>query len=156
MDLSKAFDMLPHNLMIQKLAKYGADENTLSLIKDYLTDRKQRVNLVGTFSPWLPVQRGIPLGSILGPLLFHIFMNDLPNVTDFTILSTYADDTQIFYAGDNVTDEEHAINSDLGIIDKWYEENELRRNHGKYKAMVMERCHETLFSIAKVQVFLSW
>ena len=137
MDLSKAFDMLPHSLIIQKLAKYGADDNTLSLIKDYLTDRKQRVKLAGTFSPWLPVQRGIPQGSILGPLLFNIFINDLPHVIDFTILSTYADDTQIFYAGDNVTDVEHAINSDLGKIDKWYEENEMRRNHDKYKAMVM-------------------
>ena len=66
LDLSKAFDMLPHSLIIQKLAKYGADDNTLSLIKDYLTDRKQRVKLAGTFSPWLPVQRGIPKGSILG------------------------------------------------------------------------------------------
>ena len=118
MDLSKAFDMLPHSLIIQKLVKYGADDNTLSLIKDYLTDRKQRVKLAGTFSPWLPVQRGIPQGSILGPLLFNIFINDIPHVIDYTILSTYADDTQIFYAGDNVTDVEHAINSDLGKIDK--------------------------------------
>ena len=83
-------------------------------------------------------------------------MNDLPHFTDFAILSTYADDTQIIYARDNVTDVEHAINSDLGKIDKWYEENELSRNHDKYKAMAMERRHETLFSIAKVQVFLSW
>ena len=113
MDLSKAFDMLPHSLIIRKLAKYGADDNTLSLIKNYLTDRKQHVKLAGTFSPWLPVQRGIPQGSILGPLLFNIFMNDIPHVIDYTILSTYADDTQIFYAGDNVTDVEHAINSDL-------------------------------------------
>ena len=119
------------------MAKYGADDNTLSLIKDYLTDRKQRIKLAGTFSPWLPVQRGIPQGSILGPLLFNIFINDLPQVIDFTILSTYADDTQIFYAGDNVTDVEHVTNSDLGKIDKWCEENEMRRNHDKYKAMVM-------------------
>ena len=68
---------------------------------------------------------------------FNIFINDLPGVIDFTILSTYADDTQIFYAGDNVTDVEQAINSDLSKIDKWYEENEMRRNHDKYKAMIM-------------------
>ena len=129
--------MLPHSLIIQKLAKYGADDNTVSSIKDYSRDHKQRVKLAGTFSPWLPVKKGIPQGSILGPLLFNIFMNDLPCVIDFTILSTYADDTQIFYAGDNVTDVEQAINWDLGQIDKWYEENELRRNHDKYKAMIM-------------------
>ena len=67
----------------------------------------------------------------------NIFKNDLPRVIDFTILSTYADDTQIFYAGDNVTDVEQAINSDLRKIYKWYEENEMRRNHDKYKAMIM-------------------
>ena len=66
-------------------------------------------------------------------------MNDLPHFTDFAILSTYADDTQIFYAGDNVTDVEHAINSELGKIDKRYEENEMSWNYDKYKAMVMAK-----------------
>ena len=89
-----------------------------------------------------------------GPLLFNIFINDLSHVIDFTRLSTYADDTQIFYAGDNVTDLEHAINSDLSKMHGMTEENEMRRNHDKYKAMVMERYHATLFSNAKVQVFL--
>ena len=68
MDLSKPIDMLPLSLIIQKLAKYGADDNTVSLIKDYLRDRKQYVKLAGTFSPSLPVKRGIPQGSISGPL----------------------------------------------------------------------------------------
>ena len=68
---------------------------------------------------------------------FNIFINDLPGVIDFTILSTYTDDTQIFYAEDNVTDVEQAINSDLRKIDKWYEENEMRRDHDKYKATIM-------------------
>ena len=104
MDLSKTFDMLPHSLIIQKLAKDSAYDNTVSLIKHYLRGRKQCVKLAGTLSPWLPVKRGIPRGSILEPLLFNTFMNDLPHVIDFTILSTYADDTQIFYAGDNVRD----------------------------------------------------
>lgn len=99
--------MLPHSLIVQKLAKYGADDNTVSLIKDYLRGRKQRVKVAGTFSPWLPAKRGIPQGSVLGPLLFNIFMNDLPHVVDFTFLATY-DDTQIFYAGDNVKDVEQA------------------------------------------------
>ena len=99
--------MLPHSLIVQKLAKYGADDNTVSLIKDYLRGRKQRVKVAGTFSPWLPVKGGIPQGSALGPLLFNIFINDLPHVVDFTFLSTY-DDTQIFYAGDNVKDVEQA------------------------------------------------
>ena len=76
-------------------------------------------------------------------------MNDLPHFTDFAILSTYADDTQIFYARDNVTDVEHAINSDLGKIDKWYEENELSRNHDKYKAMVMGDVTRPFFQLRR-------
>ena len=60
---------------------------------------------------------------------FNIFRNDLPRVIDFTILSTYADDTQIFYAGDNVRDVEQAITLHLDKIDKWYEENKITRNH---------------------------
>ena len=69
----------------------------------------------------------------------NIFINDLPRATDFTILSTYANDTQIFYAGENVTDVEQAINSDLGKTDEWYEENEMRRNHDKYNAIIMRK-----------------
>ena len=95
------------------------------------------MKLAGTFSPWLPVKRGIPQVSVLGPLLFNIFIDDLLHVIDFTVLSTSTDDTQIFYAGDKVKDVEQAINSDLDKIDKWYDENEIRRNHDKYKAMVM-------------------
>ena len=79
------------------------------------------------------------LKAIIVFFFFNIFINDLPRATDFTILSTYADDTQIFYAGDNVTDVEQAINSDLGKTDEWYEENEMRRNHDKYNAMIMRK-----------------
>ena len=72
-------------------------------------------------------------------------MNGLPRVIDFTRLSTYADDTQIFYAGDKVKDVEQAINSDLGKIDKWYEEDEMRRNHvmGKTSRDPVFKCEGT-------------
>ena len=98
MDLSKAFDTLPHELIVLKLKEYGADEATTSLIKDYLSNRFQRVRLGDTLSNWQPICNGVPQGSILGPLLFNIFMNDLSYVIKKCTLSTYADDTQIFYA----------------------------------------------------------
>ena len=156
-DLSKAFDTLPHDLILQKLCKYGADEATTRLISNYLSGRKQRVKLGEACSPWLLVSKGIPQGSILGPLLFNIFMNDLHQVTKHSTLSTYADDTQIFFAGNDAVDVENSVNSDLERIDKWFEQNEMKRNHSKYKAMVMGNtksnlvfsCENTVIPIEK-------
>ena len=137
MDLSKAFDTLPHNLIASKLAQYGADQKTLSLISDYLFNRRQRVKLGDRFSTWQEVTAGVPQGSILGPLLFNIFMNDLAYVIKNCNLATYADDTQIFLADNDPIKVQEIINSELVSIDKWYEVNGMKRNHSKYQAIIM-------------------
>ena len=77
MDLSKAFDTLPHNLIDLKLEEYGTESSTTNLITDYLSNRMQRVRLGKKCSKWQTTSKGIPQGSILGPLIFNIFMNDL-------------------------------------------------------------------------------
>ena len=101
------------------------------------------MKVVGEYSSWNYISRGIAQGSILGPLIFNIFINDLLFIVKRCRLSSYADDTQIFFAHNDYREVESAINSDLEPVDKWYDENGLKRNNSKYQAIVMGRSDAT-------------
>ena len=94
-DLSKAFDCIPHDLIIAKLEAYGFQIDALRLVYDYLSNRKQRVKLNVTFSSWRDIEYGVPQGSILGPLLFNIHLCNLFYFLDNLDIANYADDTTL-------------------------------------------------------------
>ena len=92
-DLAKAFDTLDHNILFSKLERYGIRGTPLDLIKSYLTNRSQRVVINNISSSELPITIGVPQGSILGPLLFLIYINDINQAVSTAKLGLYADDT---------------------------------------------------------------
>ena len=93
-DLSKAFDSVCHPLLLAKLKAYGFTDDALKLMAAYLFGRRQRVKLDGVFSPWRTIRTGIPQVSLLGPLLFNMYVNDLNYFVSNTSLRLYADDTK--------------------------------------------------------------
>ena len=99
-DLKKAFDTIDHQIILQKLKNYSIDENSLTWFHSYLTDRTQKCWVNGQLSDSVPVACGVPQGSSLGPLLFLIYINDLPNCLNHTTARMFADDTSISYASD--------------------------------------------------------
>ena len=92
MDLSKTFDTIPHQSLTAKLRAYGIDDRGCELLSNYLTGRVQRVKVGDTFSDWLYVKKGVPQGSLLGPMFFYLFTNDLFYHIKTMKLNTYADD----------------------------------------------------------------
>ena len=92
MDLSKAFDCLPHNILLSKLAVYGLSSQSVKLLENDLTGRKQQIKLQGAVSGWQILQKGVPQGSIMGPLLFNIFINDIFYFIEHGTLYNYVDD----------------------------------------------------------------
>ena len=135
LDFRKAFDILSHDIILKKLALYGCDELTLSWFTSYLKNRFQLVQINGTKSESVNVKHRIPQGSILGPLLFTVFINDIIFEAKFSNLYIYADDTSISCYDTNVNSLNAKLNQDLNNIEKWCQKNQTVINTSKSKSM---------------------
>ena len=124
LDFAKAFDTVPHQRLLMKLRGYGIGGRILTWIEAFLTDRRQRVGVNDSRSSWADVTSGIPQGSVLGPMLFIIYINDMPS----SVLSSiylFADDAKV-YRNISSNDDPPTLQHDLQQLEKWSERWQLR------------------------------
>ena len=128
MDFSKAFDTINHDLLIAKLKAYGFSKEALTLMKSYLKNRKQKVLINNKFSSERDVIAGVPQGSIDGPLLFNLFINDLTFFIEQCTLSNYVDDNNLSISGEDKELINSMLSSDFMIVEDWFFENDMILN----------------------------
>ena len=137
MDLSKVFDTLNFNILLNKLQYYGINGVSLSLIRSYLPDRFQYVQFENSESDLLEIKTGTPQGSILGPLFSSIMINDFVNSSNKFKFLMYADDITIYFNLDfPIENREVLINNELEKVNKWLKLNKLAVNVDKTKSML--------------------
>ena len=136
-DLKKAFDTVDHDILCKKLELYGVQQRELSWFRSYLSNRKQFCRVNGVDSDVGEIEVGVPQGSCLGPLLFLIYINDLPQTVQGSSVTMYADDTSLCHQSHDLTQLNEAINSDLTRLETWLQGNKLSLNVAKTHSMLI-------------------
>jgi hypothetical protein len=139
LDLSKAFDTINHNILIKKLESYGIRGLASSWFQSYFSNRKQYTLVKDNESSVNVISCGVPQGSILGPILFLIYMNDINNVINTGVPVLFADDTNILYTDKNLNTLKQNANYELKQLSQWFTSNKLSVNTSKTKVMLFYR-----------------
>ena len=141
-DLKKAFDTVDHNILVTKLDHYGIRGVAKKWLSSYLENRKQYVCFNGTDSGFLPVSCGVPQGSILGPSLFLLYINDLCNVSTRLTSILFDDDTSCFIEGTDLSDMCIQLSTEMNKLSTWFKTNRLSLNVSKTNCMIFGRSNQ--------------
>ena len=139
MDLSKAFDCIPHDLIIAKLHAYGFDENALVLVYSYLEKRKQSVRINNVYSSFQEIVSGVPQGSVLGPILFNFYINDLFSFIKQATMYNYADDNTLAFFSKSLPDLVNVLENEADSALSWLKQNEMIANPNKFHALFVKK-----------------
>ena len=143
LDLSKAFDCLPHRLLLCKLHAYGMSREACKLILSYLRNRLQRVKIASVKSDWSYMIKGVPQGSVLGPLPFNIFLNDIFFVLSHNIsIYNYADDNTIGSFHEDIFELKRNLEMSADITLTWFDKNQMKVNPEKFQTLVVKKASE--------------
>ena len=136
LDLSKAFDCLQYDKLFFKMEKLGFESHTIEWFKSYLSQRKQLTDIDGTTSSWLDMELGVPQGSILGPILFLIYVNDINNCDTTAKFVKFADDTTVITSAPSLKEATHKMNITMDKVNTWFQSNKLNLNPSKTRYMI--------------------
>ena len=153
-DLRKAFDTVNHEFLCNKLSSYGIKNKNLDWIKNYLFNRTQQTLVNGAVSESLPVQYGVPQGSVLGPLLFLVYVNDMSQILTHVNHCLYADDTVLYISGKEIREMVELLQEDLGTYSNWCSKNFLTLNVKKTKYVIFGTSQRTK-SINNCELYLN-
>ena len=137
MDLSKAFDCQSQDILLSKLSAYGLSESAVSLMKSYLSDRTQQIRISSVVSSWAKINKGVPQGSILGPLLFKVFINDIFYFIKTCTLYNFADDNTLSFHSPDFNELIMFLQQEGKILIDWFSFNCMQANPGKFQAIAV-------------------
>ena len=150
LDFSKAFDLVSHNILLQKLKIYRFSEQTLTLMRSYLLDRTQEVRIGKLSSEKRTILAGVPQGSVLGPLLFILFINDLPLHIEHSDIDIFADDATLHNSSNEIHNINNGLQVDVNNVVQWCKQNKMVLNENKTKCLLigtsqrLSRCQSNL------------